>query len=55
VTAFPRLTPEDLGRYDDAEPEYMVLERVEAGLYRDGPTAVVLGPTKPRAFDPAMR
>jgi hypothetical protein len=34
VTAFPCLTPEDPGRYDDAaEGEYIVLEHTEAGLY----------------------
>lgn len=34
LTAFPRPTPEDLGRYDfAAEGEYVVLEHAEARLY----------------------
>ena len=37
VTAFPRPTPEDLGRYDyAAEREYLVLEHAEARLYGAG-------------------
>ena len=34
VTAFPRLTPEDLAGYDYArEDEYLILEQAEATLY----------------------
>lgn len=34
VTAFPRLTPEDLGGYDyAAEREYLILEKAEAKVY----------------------
>jgi hypothetical protein len=45
VTAFPRSSAEDLGRYDyAAEREYLVLEHAEATLYGAAPPGGIPSP-----------
>jgi hypothetical protein len=53
VTAFPRLTPEDFGRYDyAAEAEYVVLEHARAMLYGAELPIALPGPATPPPIPP---